>query len=78
MAAQLHNRSGAAKSKAVRRMRFWILSSRQRVRTIEDLDHTVARNVDVRAQESMQLSAKDALVNGERLVKMNADQIHLG
>ena len=55
-----------------------IQRSRQSVRTIEDLDHTVARNVDVRAQESMQLSAKDALVNGERLVKMNADQIHLG
>lgn len=52
--------------------------SRHSVRAIEELDSTTARNVAISAQDTMRLAAKDAVVTGERLVKMDAEQIHLG
>jgi hypothetical protein len=52
--------------------------SKQSVRSIAELDHVQAGAIDYRAQESLHVHAKHALVRAEQLVKMDADQIHLG
>jgi hypothetical protein len=52
--------------------------SRYSHRAIEALDHTQAGNIEYHAQEVMHLHAHDALINGEQLVKVEGDQIHLG
>jgi hypothetical protein len=52
--------------------------SHHSVRAIEQLDHTTAGTVSIDAQDTMRLAAKDAVITGERLVKMDGEQIHLG
>lgn len=53
-------------------------ASKQSVRSIAELDHVQAGAIDYRASESLHVHAKHALVRAEQLVKMDADQIHLG
>ena len=52
--------------------------SRYSHRAIEAIDHVSAGNIEYRASELMHLHAHDALINGEQLVKVDGDQIHLG
>lgn len=52
--------------------------SRYSHRVIEAIDHTQAGNIEYHAREVMHLHAHDALINGEQLVKVEGDQIHLG
>ncbi len=52
--------------------------SRYSHRVIDEIDQTQAGNIDYHARELMHLHAHDALINGEQLVKVEGDQIHLG
>ncbi len=52
--------------------------SKQSVRAIEQLDHVQAGCIDYRAEQTVHVHAKHAMVRAEQLVKMDADQIHLG
>ncbi|MGE0787639.1 MAG: DUF3540 domain-containing protein [Sandaracinaceae bacterium] len=47
-------------------------------RVIEETDTTRAGDIDTRAENGFVLRAKDALMNARRLVKMDAEQIHIG
>jgi hypothetical protein len=47
-------------------------------RIVEEMDQVKAGQIDYTADTSLQLHAKYALVTAEDLVKMDADQIHLG
>lgn len=47
-------------------------------RFVEELDVTRARDVDVRAEETLHVRGKNALMSAEQLYKVDAEQIHLG
>jgi hypothetical protein len=47
-------------------------------RQVEELDQVKAGQIDYQADTSLQLHGKYALVTAQELVKMDADQIHLG
>ena len=47
-------------------------------RFIEEVDVTRADQIDMRAEENINLRGRNAVVNAEQLVKMDARQIHLG
>lgn len=47
-------------------------------RVVEELDQVKAGQIDYQADTSLQLHAKYALVTADQLVKMDAEQIHLG
>lgn len=47
-------------------------------RYVEELDMTRAGQVDLRAKRSMSLHAQNTQLHAEQLVKVQADQIHLG
>lgn len=47
-------------------------------RRVEELDQVKAGQIDYQADSSLQLHAKYALVTADELVKMDAEQIHLG
>lgn len=47
-------------------------------RFVEELDVTRAKQVDVRAEDNVSVRGKNTLVSAELLVKMDAEQIHLG
>ena len=47
-------------------------------RQVEEIDQVKAGQIDYQADTSLQLHAKYALVTADELVKMDAEQIHLG
>lgn len=47
-------------------------------RFIEEMDVTRAKQVDLRAEDNVHLRGKNTLMSAEVLVKMDAEQIHLG
>ncbi|MGE0787238.1 MAG: DUF3540 domain-containing protein [Sandaracinaceae bacterium] len=47
-------------------------------RFVEELDVTRAKHIDVRAEDNVHVRGKNTLVSAEVLVKMDAEQIHLG
>lgn len=47
-------------------------------RVVEEVDLTRAGEVDVRVQRSLSMRAENALIDAEEVVKMQAEQIHLG
>lgn len=47
-------------------------------RTVEESDHLRAGHIDYRAKEHLSLHADAALVSANELVKVDAEQIHLG
>ncbi|HJL15190.1 MAG TPA: DUF3540 domain-containing protein [Sandaracinaceae bacterium LLY-WYZ-13_1] len=47
-------------------------------RHVEELDLTRARQVEVRASETVNVRGKNAFMSAEDLVKMQGEQIHLG
>lgn len=47
-------------------------------RSVEELDQVKAGQIDYQADSSLQLHGKYALVTADELVKMDAEQIHLG
>jgi Protein of unknown function (DUF3540) len=47
-------------------------------REVEETDQVKAGQIDYTADTSLQLHAKYALVTADQLVKMDAEQIHIG
>ncbi len=47
-------------------------------RVIEEMEYMRSRQLDYRASHNMQLHGKNTLLTAEELVKLDADQIHLG
>lgn len=47
-------------------------------RFVEELDVTRAEQIDMRASANVNVRGKNAIVSAEQLVKMDAEQIHLG
>lgn len=47
-------------------------------RTVEELDRLRAKNIDHVAEGTMKVHAREAVVTADGLVKMDAEQIHLG
>jgi hypothetical protein len=47
-------------------------------RTVEEIDQLRAEQIDYKAEQNVRIRGKNALVTAEKLVKMDADQIHLG
>jgi hypothetical protein len=47
-------------------------------RVVEELDHLQARHLDYTASGNAHVHGKNALVSADDLVKLNADQIHVG
>jgi hypothetical protein len=47
-------------------------------RTVEELDRLRAKNVDHVAEGTMKVHAREAVVTADGLVKMDAEQIHIG
>ncbi len=47
-------------------------------RTVEESDHLRANHIDYRAKEHLSLHADAALVSANELVKVDAEQIHIG
>lgn len=47
-------------------------------RFIEEMDVTRARDVDLRAEHTMHMRAKNTVQSAEQLYKVDAEQIHLG
>jgi hypothetical protein len=47
-------------------------------RTVEESDHLRANHIDYRAKEHLSLHADAAIVSANELVKVDAEQIHLG
>ncbi len=52
--------------------------SRHSVRTITGVDHTQAGTLDYEAKGDVHIRGQRTLINGEQLIKMDGDQIHLG
>jgi hypothetical protein len=55
-----------------------LTQAKRSYRFIEELDATRARNVDLRAEETVHVRGKNALTSAEQLYKVDAEQIHLG
>lgn len=47
-------------------------------RTVEEMDHVRAEQIDYHAEKNMNLHGKNALITANDLVKVDGDQIHLG
>jgi hypothetical protein len=47
-------------------------------RSVDGLDQVRARQIDHRAEQSMQLSAQNLIADASQLVKIDGEQIHLG
>jgi len=47
-------------------------------KVVEELDHVRSGQIDYRAEKNMSLKAQNTLVSADELIKMDADQIHLG
>lgn len=47
-------------------------------RTVEGLDQLRSRQIDHRAEQTMQLSAQHLIADAKKLVKIDGDQIHFG
>jgi hypothetical protein len=47
-------------------------------RTVDGLDQVRSRQIDHRAEQTMQLSAQHFIADASKLVKMDSEQIHLG
>jgi hypothetical protein len=47
-------------------------------RIVDEIDHVRSSQIDYRAEKNMSLRGKNALVTADELIKMDADQIHLG
>jgi hypothetical protein len=54
------------------------LRTRSSLRTVEELDQVRARHLDYSATGNAHLRGENTLVTAEDLVKINADQVHLG
>jgi hypothetical protein len=54
------------------------LRARSSLRTVEELDQVRARHIDYAARGNAHLRGENTLVTAEDLVKVNADQVHLG
>lgn len=52
--------------------------SRTSLRTVEELDQVRAKHIDYAAAGNAHLRGENALVSAEDLVKVNAEQIHIG
>ncbi|UQA58341.1 DUF3540 domain-containing protein [Polyangium aurulentum] len=52
--------------------------ARTSLRTVEELDQVRARHIDYAAAGNAHLRGENALVSAEDLVKLNAEQIHIG
>jgi hypothetical protein len=59
---------------------FERLSSRAKrsFRTVEEVDQVRARHIDYAASESAHVHGENALVTAHHLVKLNAEQVHVG
>jgi len=55
-----------------------LVRARNAIREVSERDITRAECVDLSARETMKITAKNAVVHAEGLVKMDGDQIHLG
>ena len=47
-------------------------------RKVEELDHLEAESIDWEAKRNLAVHCENALVTAEKLVKMDAEQIHIG
>ncbi len=56
----------------------WSQRVKRAYRTVEETDQLKADRIDYTAAKTMSLHAEHALLTAEELVKMDADQIHLG
>jgi hypothetical protein len=54
------------------------LRARSSLRTVEELDQVRARHIDYAARGNAHFRGENTLVTAEDLVKVNADQVHLG
>ena len=52
--------------------------SRWSQRTVDGPDQVRSRQIDYRAEQSMQLQAQNLIANADNLVKFDGEQIHLG
>jgi hypothetical protein len=57
--------------------RFWQRVKRS-YRFVEEVDHLRAEQIDYAAEKNAHLRGRNALVTAEQLVKVDAEQIHLG
>jgi hypothetical protein len=57
--------------------RFWQKVKRS-YRFVEEVDHLRAEQIDYAAEKNAHLRGRNALVTAEQLVKVDAEQIHLG
>ncbi len=57
--------------------RFWQKVKRS-YRFVEEADHVRADQIDYAAEQNVHLRGRNALVTAEQLVKVDAEQIHLG
>lgn len=51
---------------------------RHSFRRVEGLDQVKAKQIDYEAEQNLRLRGENALITGDDLVKLNAEQIHLG
>lgn len=56
----------------------WSQRVKRSYRTVEELDQVKARHIDYAAQGTVQLRGETTLVSAHDLVKLNAEQIHVG
>ncbi len=56
----------------------WVQRVKRSVRVVEETDHVRAGNIDHAARESLHLRGRNALLTADELVKLDAEQIHLG
>ncbi len=47
-------------------------------RFVEELDVTRARDIDTRAEQTIQVRGRNAVMSAEQLYKIDAEQVHLG
>ncbi|MCA9684014.1 MAG: DUF3540 domain-containing protein [Myxococcales bacterium] len=52
--------------------------SKTSLRSVDEIDQVQAGNIDYRAEEAMQVTARHAMIKGGELVKVDGGQIHLG
>jgi hypothetical protein len=55
-----------------------LTQAKRSYRFVEELDVTRARDVEVRAEETIHVRGKNAITSAEQLYKVDAEQIHLG
>ncbi|MDQ0570334.1 hypothetical protein QFZ42_002168 [Variovorax paradoxus] len=57
--------------------RFHLLT-RSSFRVVEEAEHVRAGHIDIQASQTLRLHAKNTLVTSKELVKVDAEQIHMG